>query len=76
MESSYKRYTPPEFKVMGNWNEQTRKLKSKYSQLTDNDLEYKIGKEDDIIRRVQDRLKKNRDEVVNILRNVQSEHMR
>jgi len=40
-------------KIKGNWNILKGKLKSKYGKLTDNDLTYAEGKEDELIGRIQ-----------------------
>lgn len=42
-----------ELKLTGNWNNIKGKLKEKYAQLTDDDLIYEEGKEDQIIAQVQ-----------------------
>lgn len=51
-----------EFK--GNWNEIKGKAKEEYGELTDNDLAYEEGQEDQMIGRVQQKLGKTREEVV------------
>lgn len=51
-----------EFK--GNWNEIKGKAKEEYGELTDNDLAYQEGQEDQLIGRVQQKLGKTREEVV------------
>lgn len=56
------------FKMTGDWDTQSKQLKEKYSQLTDADLKFEPGKEKDLIDRVQTRLNKKRDEVINIIR--------
>ena len=56
------------FKMIGNWSEQSKELKNKFSQLTDDDLKVESGKENDMIKRMETRLNKNRDEVVNIIK--------
>ncbi len=50
--------------LKGNWNVIKGKLKQKYSQLTDNDLSYVEGKEDEMIGRLQQKLGKTRAEFV------------
>ena len=45
--------TKLEFK--GNWNEIKGKLKQKYGQLTDDDLMFAEGKDDEILGRMQKR---------------------
>ena len=61
------------FKITGNWNTQSKQLKSKFSQLTDSDLKFETGKENELLGRVETRLNKKRDEVINIIRKVQTE---
>jgi uncharacterized protein YjbJ (UPF0337 family) len=41
--------------IKGNWNEVKGKLKQKYAQLTDDDLMFEEGKEDEVIGRIQKR---------------------
>lgn len=55
------------FKVSGNWNAQSKQLKVKYPQLTDEDLKFDIGKENELLTRVEKKLNKKRDEVINII---------
>ncbi|GAB1446232.1 CsbD family protein [Flammeovirgaceae bacterium] len=47
----------------GNWNEIKGKLKQKYGQLTDDDLRFAEGKEEELIGRIQKKLGKTKDEV-------------
>lgn len=60
--------TPEVFKITGNWKEQSKELQNKFPQLTDADLKHEPGKENDLLKRVETRLNKSRDEVVNIIR--------
>jgi uncharacterized protein YjbJ (UPF0337 family) len=53
--------------LKGNWNELKGKLKKKYADLTDDDLLYDEGKEDEMIGRLQKKLGKSRDEVRRII---------
>jgi hypothetical protein len=57
------------FKVTGDWGSQAKKLKDKFSELTDADLVYEAGKENEMLSRVEARLHKNRAEVIGIIRN-------
>jgi uncharacterized protein YjbJ (UPF0337 family) len=41
--------------LKGNWNVVKGKLKQNYAQLTDNDLQYEEGREDELIGRIQKR---------------------
>lgn len=56
-----------DFKITGNWDAQSKQLKSKYSQLTDSDLKYEEGKENELLGRVENRLSKKREDVINII---------
>ena len=49
--------------LKGHWNEIKGKLKQKYGQLTDDDLTFSEGKEDELIGRIQKRLGKDKDDV-------------
>ncbi|RYM32356.1 CsbD family protein [Brumimicrobium glaciale] len=42
-----------EDKIKGNWNELKGKVKQKYANLTDDDLKYQEGKEDELLGRLQ-----------------------
>lgn len=55
------------FQVTGDWTNQSKALKSKFSQLTDNDLKVESGKENEMLKRVEARLNKNREEVISII---------
>lgn len=49
--------------LKGAWNEVKGKLKQKYGNLTDDDLTFAEGKEDELLGRLQKRLGKTREEV-------------
>ena len=49
--------------LKGNWNEVKGKLKQKYADLTDDDLTYVEGKDDELLGRLQKRLGRSRDEI-------------
>jgi uncharacterized protein YjbJ (UPF0337 family) len=49
--------------IKGNWNEIKGKLKQKYADLTDDDLTFAEGKEDELLGRLQKRLGKSKEEV-------------
>ena len=50
-------------KMRGSWNEVKGRLKQKYGDLTDDDLMFAEGKEDELFGRLQKRLGKTKDEV-------------
>jgi uncharacterized protein YjbJ (UPF0337 family) len=49
--------------LKGNWNEIKGKLKQKYAQLTDDDLTFVDGKDDELLGRLQQRLGRGKDEI-------------
>ncbi len=49
--------------MKGSWNEIKGKLKQKYGNLTDNDLAFSDGKEDELLGRLQKKLGKTKDEL-------------
>jgi len=51
----------------GSWNEVKGKLKQKYTQLTDDELKYAEGKEDELVGRLQKKLGKSAEEVRHML---------
>lgn len=54
----------------GNWNEAKGKLKQKYGSLTDDDLTYVEGKEDELLGRLQKKLGKSKEEIAGELRQI------
>ena len=49
--------------LKGNWNELKGKLKKRFAVLTDNDLLYEEGKEDELFGKLQKRLGKTKSEL-------------
>ena len=49
--------------IKGSWNELKGKLKQKYGQLTDNDLTFADGKEDELLGRLQQKLGKSKEDL-------------
>lgn len=49
--------------LKGKWNEVKGKLKQKYADLTDDDLLFVEGKEDELYGRIQQRVGKTKEEV-------------
>lgn len=56
------------FKMSGNWNNQALLLQDKFAQLTDADVKYTEGKEDELIDKIALRIHKKRNEVINIIK--------
>lgn len=57
-----------EFK--GKWNEWKGKIKHANAALTDDDLQYEEGKDDELLGRLQQRLGKTKDDVIQWLRSL------
>lgn len=49
--------------IKGNWNVTKGKLKQKYAELTDNDLTYIEGQEEELLGRIQKRTGRTREEL-------------
>ena len=58
------------FTIKGNWNDHVKKLQAQFPKLTDADLEFTEGKEEDLLKRMETRLAKKRDEVLGILKQI------
>ncbi len=50
-------------KLKGTWNEAKGKLKQQYANLTDDDLKYEEGLEDELLGRLQKKTGKSIDEI-------------
>lgn len=57
--------TDTKLQMKGSWNEIKGKLKQKYADLTDDDLLFEEGKEDELLGRLQKKLGKSMDDVKN-----------
>jgi len=57
--------------INSNWKNSAKKLQTKFPTLTDVDLEFTEGKEEELLTRIESRLEKKREEVVGILKQVQ-----
>ncbi len=56
--------------LKGKWNELKGKAKQQYAELTDDDVKYEEGKDDELVGRIQTRLGKTKDEVVEWIRSL------
>ncbi|MGS4344016.1 hypothetical protein ACKUSY_00185 [Myroides odoratus] len=52
---------------ISNWDESSKKLKEQFSQLTDVDLKYEVGKENDLLNRLEKKMNKKRSEVIDLI---------
>jgi uncharacterized protein YjbJ (UPF0337 family) len=53
--------------MKGSWNEIAGKLKQKYANLTDDDLLFAEGKEDELLGRLQTKMGKSREEIRDVI---------
>jgi uncharacterized protein YjbJ (UPF0337 family) len=53
--------------IKGNWNELKGKLKKQFAVLTDNDLMYEVGKEDELYGKLQKKLGKSKSELQKLI---------
>jgi uncharacterized protein YjbJ (UPF0337 family) len=49
--------------LKGSWNEVKGKLKQKYAELTDDDLTFAEGKDDELLGRLQKKLGRTKEEI-------------
>jgi hypothetical protein len=64
--------TTEKFRITGDWTKWSKLLKEKYSQLTDKDLILENGREEELLFRLQRRLFRNRDGVIEILTGIET----
>ncbi|MCE2733103.1 MAG: CsbD family protein [Cyclobacteriaceae bacterium] len=57
-------------KMRGTWNEVKGKLKQKYAALTDDDLTYLVGKEEELYGKLQQKLGKTKDEIKKLIASI------
>jgi uncharacterized protein YjbJ (UPF0337 family) len=55
--------TMTKLELKGSWNEVKGKLKQKYAQLTDDDLTFAEGKDDELLGRLQQKLGKSKEDL-------------
>jgi hypothetical protein len=53
--------------LIGNWSRKKEKLKQKYQNLTDKDLRFSVGKENEMIEILGNKLGKTKKELLNII---------
>ena len=56
--------------LKGTWNEVKGKLKQKYGELTDDDLLFTEGKEDELYGRLQTKLGKTKEEIRKVIEGI------
>ncbi|MEO5978680.1 MAG: hypothetical protein ABIS36_16315 [Chryseolinea sp.] len=60
------------FAITGDWAVQSKSLRRKFAQLTDEDLKFEKGKEDDLLKRLEEKLNKKREELIDIIQKGQN----
>lgn len=55
------------FEITGNWGKQSTQLKQQHPELTDADLKFEPGKENQLLDNIGTKLNKSRDEVIDII---------
>jgi uncharacterized protein YjbJ (UPF0337 family) len=61
-------YFMDKLELKGRWNELKGKVKQAHGDLTDDDLKYEDGKDDELLGRLQQKLGKSKDELVTWLK--------
>lgn len=56
--------------LKGKWNEWKGKIKQNYADFTEDDLKYEEGKDDELLGRLQQKLGKTRDQVIDWLKSL------
>ena len=61
--ASRNQYVMTKLELKGSWNEIKGKLKQKYGQLTDDDLAFSEGKDDEMLGRLQKKLGRTKEDI-------------
>lgn len=59
--------------IKGNWNEVKGKLRQEYGDLTDDDLQYAEGKEEELLGKLQQKTGKTREELIDRINSYSNE---
>lgn len=59
--------TEQSFIIPENWDVLSKKLKTTYEHLTDADLKYEIGRQNELLASIGSRLHKKREEIIKII---------
>lgn len=57
-------------RIRSNWNDKKGKLKENFSELSEADLYYNKGEEEELVDRIQKKTGKTKDEVIRILEEI------
>jgi uncharacterized protein YjbJ (UPF0337 family) len=70
MLNNKKELTMDTLRIKGNWNQIKNKIKQKFPDLTDDDLTFVEGRENELLGKIQRRTGRSRDEVVNYINSI------
>jgi uncharacterized protein YjbJ (UPF0337 family) len=56
--------------IKGEWNEVAGKLKQKYADLTDDDVLFEEGKEDELLGKLQKKLGKTKEQINSLIKKI------
>lgn len=56
-----------EFEISEGWESESKLLRKKFPKLTISDLEFERGKENELLKRIEERLQKNRQQVIDLI---------
>jgi len=54
-------------RIKGNWNELKGRIKQKWGDLTDDDLTYEEGKDDELIGKIQKKTGRTQEEIIDYI---------
>ena len=57
-------------KIKGNWNLVRGKLKQEFGDLTDDDLTFVEGQEEEVVGRIQKKTGKTKEEIINFIESI------
>lgn len=60
-----------ELRITGDWNDIKYKLQKQFSELTDYDLFYTEGHEEELIDRLQNKLRWGKEEIIDVIHKIQ-----
>lgn len=63
-----------EFKITGNWEHSSKQLMKNHPTLTEHDVKLEVGKENELLSRVEKKLNIKREEAISLIQDVQSKH--
>jgi hypothetical protein len=66
--SSSKNNDPEAIKIWSDWDKKAKLLRRRFPQLNPSDLNFEKGNENDLLERLENRLKKTRNEVIEIIK--------